>query len=367
MCSPTINEDTNIRRFIAVALIVLALHPASVRADVPTIASAVVVPATTVTANTVTRNIDNTLKPKTETWTISAILSIWLNVNDVATRSIEPVARFAAPACSGQQLVSCAGQLFRNEPTIASYVALNAAPKIWASLEKVQDVEAATSTCSTLEGSTSCAETAGGASIVAALPSTISTLSSTLTTSPQKAKEETAQTVISSQLVNSAITGSGTFYSQRENWESYIEPQLQRRKEQIERAKQADCEAAGGTYSAGTCNYPPPPPPPVYRLYTHSGGNSYAPGNCTWGVKSWKPEVPNNLGDARNWGYALGYDSNPTVGAIAWTTAGYYGHVAVVIGIDGGQVQIQEENGLYGLGTVDTRWVWAGEFRYIHI
>jgi surface antigen len=72
-----------------------------------------------------------------------------------------------------------------------------------------------------------------------------------------------------------------------------------------------------------------------------------------------------------NWYYnaqASGFrvGSVPVVGAIAWTPAGYYGHVAIVDGVSGGMVTISEMNGPAGWGRVDTRTVSASDFRYIY-
>ena len=100
------------------------------------------------------------------------------------------------------------------------------------------------------------------------------------------------------------------------------------------------------------------------------GGNGYAYGYCTWYVAS-RRSVPPYWGDAVNWYYnaqASGFrvGSTPVVGAIAWTPAGYYGHVAIVDGVSGGMVTISEMNGPAGWGRVDTRTVPASDFRYIY-
>lgn len=100
------------------------------------------------------------------------------------------------------------------------------------------------------------------------------------------------------------------------------------------------------------------------------GGNGYAYGYCTWYVAS-RRSVPAYWGDAVNWYYnaqASGFSvgSVPVVGAIAWTPAGYYGHVAIVDGVSGGMVTISEMNGPAGWGRVDSRTVSASDFRYIY-
>lgn len=104
---------------------------------------------------------------------------------------------------------------------------------------------------------------------------------------------------------------------------------------------------------------------------SYSPGNSYAPLNCTWGVKNWKPSVPNFLGNANEWAAkarAMGVpvNSTPSVGSVAQTTVGGYGHVALTIGVNGDMVTIKEMNGAGGLGSVSVRAVHKSEFIYIH-
>jgi len=110
-----------------------------------------------------------------------------------------------------------------------------------------------------------------------------------------------------------------------------------------------------------------------FKQPTHSSvsvnGNSYELHSCTWWVKTWKPSV-GNWGNASNWGYAAqseGWVVNdtPSVGAIAWSTRGYYGHVALVIGVSGSVVTIQEGNWDWA-GSVRTIEVASSYYRYIH-
>ena len=117
---------------------------------------------------------------------------------------------------------------------------------------------------------------------------------------------------------------------------------------------------------------PTPAATAVVPSLTHYafGGNGYAYGYCTWYVAS-RRAVPAYWGDASAWYYnaqASGFSvgSVPEVGAIAWTGAGYYGHVAIVVGASGGNVTISEMNGPAGWGKVDTRTVPASSFRYIY-
>lgn len=81
-------------------------------------------------------------------------------------------------------------------------------------------------------------------------------------------------------------------------------------------------------------------------------------------------EMPFNA-NANMWGSkarALGYrvDSNPTVGSVAWTTAGPYGHVAWVQAVTGTTITVEDYNsnskGNYGVHTG----VAASTYQYIH-
>jgi surface antigen len=99
--------------------------------------------------------------------------------------------------------------------------------------------------------------------------------------------------------------------------------------------------------------------------------NGYMRGQCTWYVASRRP-LPNNWGNARTWfshaqgaGYQTG--TTPAIAAIAWTSAGFYGHVALVEAIDEakGEVLISEMN-YYGPYQYSKRWVKATAFKYIY-
>lgn len=99
-------------------------------------------------------------------------------------------------------------------------------------------------------------------------------------------------------------------------------------------------------------------------------GNSYARGYCTWYVAS-RRSIPDWWGNARSWysnaqisGFRVG--SAPAVGAIAWTGAGYYGHVAYVEGVSGNQVTVSEMNWNGNWNRVTRRTVPASSFRYIY-
>lgn len=109
------------------------------------------------------------------------------------------------------------------------------------------------------------------------------------------------------------------------------------------------------------------PPGTMAPIYTYA--NNYSRGQCTWYVAGRRP-VPNTWGNANTWyaraaraGWKVG--TTPAIAAIAQTSAGWYGHVALVEAIQGDQVLISEMNYL-GAYKLDHRWVSASSFRYIY-
>lgn len=80
--------------------------------------------------------------------------------------------------------------------------------------------------------------------------------------------------------------------------------------------------------------------------------NTYPVGQCTWGVKTLAPWIPNYLGNAKEWtngaknlGFRTG--TTPEVGAIAvWPyDGGGYGHVAYVTAVESStRIQVKEAN-----------------------
>ncbi|GAX48434.1 peptidoglycan hydrolase PcsB [Pseudolactococcus reticulitermitis] len=109
---------------------------------------------------------------------------------------------------------------------------------------------------------------------------------------------------------------------------------------------------------------PPKPTPPP-------GNNTYPVGECTWGAKQLAPWAGNNWGNGGQWaasaaaaGFRTG--STPQVGAIAVWQGGY-GHVAVVIEVNGAQIQVMESNYL-GNRYVDNfrGWFSPGAVTYIY-
>jgi surface antigen len=108
-----------------------------------------------------------------------------------------------------------------------------------------------------------------------------------------------------------------------------------------------------------------------------AGGNSYAPGNCTWYAYNRRVEmglpVAGNWGNANTWEWsasAAGYrvDHNPQVGdVISMPGESWYGHVAVVEEIGANNsVRISEMNVL-GIYVESERWISnATAYSYIH-
>lgn len=102
------------------------------------------------------------------------------------------------------------------------------------------------------------------------------------------------------------------------------------------------------------------------------GYNGYDYGYCTWYVANRLP-VPGNWGNANTWAYyATGsgwrVSNVPVAGSIAQTSAGYFGHVAVVeaVSADGTMIKYSDMNGLAGWGRVGTTtdWVPASHFQH---
>lgn len=108
---------------------------------------------------------------------------------------------------------------------------------------------------------------------------------------------------------------------------------------------------------------------PVY------GYNGYDYGYCTWYVATQMP-VPANWGNANTWAYyapASGWrvSKTPVAGSIGQTSAGAFGHVAIVEAVspDGTMIKYSDMNGLRGWGNVGTTpgWVPASKFQnYIY-
>lgn len=107
---------------------------------------------------------------------------------------------------------------------------------------------------------------------------------------------------------------------------------------------------------------------PPFNLNGHNY-NTYDGGNCTAGIASWM-SVPNNLGNAADWGANAAAQGKPVSdiavpGAVGYTTRGYYGHVVLAIQVVENQVLVQEEN-VYGLGVIDQHWYAMNDYRWIY-
>ena len=110
----------------------------------------------------------------------------------------------------------------------------------------------------------------------------------------------------------------------------------------------------------------------INRYAPDSFGNRYVPGNCTWYVKSKRPDIGNFWGNANTWyqnaksqGWNVG--SKAKKGAIGTTQSGFYGHVVYVerVSLDGQWVTVSEMN-YGGLGRMNTRTVHYSTFNYIY-
>ena len=109
----------------------------------------------------------------------------------------------------------------------------------------------------------------------------------------------------------------------------------------------------------------------VDKYASNSAGNTYAPGNCTWYVKSKRPDLPNMMGNANAW-YASAKARGYRTGTMAKTNAvgvsfgGWAGHVVYVEKwLGDGKILISEMN-VQGLYSRQTRIASESEFVYIY-
>lgn len=131
-------------------------------------------------------------------------------------------------------------------------------------------------------------------------------------------------------------------------------------------AQQQAYAAQQAALAAAQQQTPAPIVPPSTGGSSYNGGgttstpryntdaSTYPIGECTWGVKTLAPWAGDYWGNGGEWvasaaadGFRIG--STPQVGAIAvWSGAngygGGYGHVAVVVAVEGGNIQVQESN-----------------------
>lgn len=119
----------------------------------------------------------------------------------------------------------------------------------------------------------------------------------------------------------------------------------------------------------------------VYDNVTRSGTNRMVWGQCTYYAWWWRESVGGNplpsalTGDAKYWATnarALGMqvDNTPSAGAVFQTTAGWYGHVGVVLRVnDDGSILVREMNYSYRVNVITESTIPAnsvGNFNYIH-
>lgn len=116
------------------------------------------------------------------------------------------------------------------------------------------------------------------------------------------------------------------------------------------------------------------------NLYNRDYGNQFAYGQCTWYAFWWRGAHGNPLptslrGNANVWARnaaALGLrvDHNPEVGAVFQTPTGWYGHVGVVLAVNGdGSILVREMNYGYRAYVITESTIPANtarNFNYIH-
>lgn len=101
------------------------------------------------------------------------------------------------------------------------------------------------------------------------------------------------------------------------------------------------------------------------------GNNGYDYGYCTYYAAA-RSGAPSNWGNANTWAYYASLSgwtvsSAPRVGAIAQTSRGYLGHVAIVedVSADGTQMKYSDMNGISGWGRVGySGWVSSSYFEH---
>ncbi len=121
----------------------------------------------------------------------------------------------------------------------------------------------------------------------------------------------------------------------------------------------------------------------VYENVTNGYGNRMTWGQCTYYAWWWRATSPYSLGplpaaltgDAKYWaanarGLGMRVDNIPETGAVFQTTAGWYGHVGVVLRVnDDGSLLVREMNYGYRANVITESTIPAnvvGNFTYIH-
>lgn len=101
------------------------------------------------------------------------------------------------------------------------------------------------------------------------------------------------------------------------------------------------------------------------------GSNGYDYGYCTYYAAA-RSGAPSNWGNANTWAYYAALSgwtvsSTPKAGAIAQTSAGYLGHVAIVEAVsdDGSMIKYSDMNGIAGWGRVGySDWTPVSHFQH---
>ncbi|WP_412519594.1 COG3942 and LysM peptidoglycan-binding domain-containing protein [Staphylococcus simulans] len=129
------------------------------------------------------------------------------------------------------------------------------------------------------------------------------------------------------------------------------------------------------SYSAPTTSYSAPSYQTSAPSY-YSGANLYTAGQCTsYAFSRAGGKVGSTWGNANNWASAAAaaghtVNNTPAAGSIMQSSAGAYGHVAYVEGVNSdGSVRVSEMNYGYGPGVVTSRTISAGQasgYNYIH-
>lgn len=202
-------------------------------------------------------------------------------------------------------------------------------------------------------------------------------ISSTMATNAKLKASERARSQVIQQLSQAQTalestqtlkTKSDSQLKQKATTEAQLRAHIKNLVRKLQSKRAAQVASGFGGNSGSTPTYVP-------GVYAGLGrapfgfGNSYEPGQCVWGVANWK-RVPIGMHNANQWDdYARAWgwtvSSTPRVGAVAETDAGYYGHVALVIAISGGQTEVREMN-YQGPFITDERWTPVSAWQYIY-
>lgn len=107
---------------------------------------------------------------------------------------------------------------------------------------------------------------------------------------------------------------------------------------------------------------------PLYVAPISTPGNDYQPGQCVWGVKNWRPDIPNNWGNADTWLSNAQAENWPTGTVPRVGAVGQEGdHVVLIVAVNGdGTVTTREMNEFFVPFQVTSRTVPANFFTYIY-